>query len=909
VRSVGAKIMGSFSLALLILSCIGVLSYISTRAMVAADHQVMHTHQGIETLEELRILLGNAETEQRGFIITGEERYLQPYTTALANIPPCMQTMRAVIHESPAQRQRLDQMATLVNTMTAEQQEIIRLRKAAGGLHTGRLVILTDHDEQLIGEIRGTVGEMEREEQQLLAVRNQQIEANARRTLLITTLNILLILLLLGVLAVILHRHVVIPLRKVSALSEQIAHGNIAVQLPPEHRQDEVGRLQASFRHLIAWLQQMTEVAEQIAEGDLAVTVTPQSTEDRLGHAFARMIRNQRAATAQLRRNEEWLRITLSSIGDAVITSDYDGKVTFLNPVAVSLTGWEPQRAVGQPVARVFPLINEQTREPVDDLVAQALHERQVVVIADHTALCTADGREIPIEDSAAPIIETDGQVSGIVLVFHDVTEKRRTLGALRESQQRLAVIVDSIADGFYALDREWRFIHINDPALRYFHRTREEMIGRTIFDVFPNFRGSVFETGYRQAMLTGKPAIFEAPSIVTDRIVEVHLYPGPDNMTVLFRDVTARKQVEQEREHLLVEVERHAAELDATINSIADGVVIFDSEGQLARVNAAAERLLGAAQERLGPAVPNLFRYLQLTKPDGTPFTYEEALSTRALRGETLRSITQVVHRPDHSTLWVSASSGPICMPDGTLIGAITTFTDISALHDLQEQERRYLYTVAHDLRAPATIINGNIRLLLDLLETSGMAEPFRPQIEAVQRSIQRMNRMIDNLTEVIRFEAQAVTLTSEPVRLASYIDHLLSQCAEVLETHRMVAEIPADLPPVIADPAQLERIFMNLLSNAQKYSAPETPIRIHARRQDHTVVISVSDQGQGIPADDLPHIFERFYRAERGRKAEGIGLGLYITKALVEAHGGRIWVESEVGKGSTFSFTLPIK
>ena len=128
------------------------------------------------------------------------------------------------------------------------------------------------------------------------------------------------------------------------------------------------------------------------------------------------------------------------------------------------------------------------------------------------------------------------------------------------------------------------------------------------------------------------------------------------------------------------------------------------------------------------------------------------------------------------------------------------------------------------------------------------------------------------------------------------------------MLETTRVQVEIPPDLPPVSTDAARLERIFTNLLSNSLKYSEPATPVLMRARRQDDIVEFSVTDQGQGIYSDDLPHLFERFYRAKSDRKAEGIGLGLYISRVLVEAHGGHIWVESEVGKGSTFTFSLPI-
>jgi len=128
------------------------------------------------------------------------------------------------------------------------------------------------------------------------------------------------------------------------------------------------------------------------------------------------------------------------------------------------------------------------------------------------------------------------------------------------------------------------------------------------------------------------------------------------------------------------------------------------------------------------------------------------------------------------------------------------------------------------------------------------------------------------------------------------------------VLETDRIRLDVSDALPTVSADYNRLERIIANLLSNALKYSDPGTPVVIRASQVDGSIEIAISDQGNGIPAEDVPHLFDRFYRAKGARKAEGIGLGLFISKALVETHGGRIWVESELGKGSTFSFTLPV-
>jgi signal transduction histidine kinase len=169
-------------------------------------------------------------------------------------------------------------------------------------------------------------------------------------------------------------------------------------------------------------------------------------------------------------------------------------------------------------------------------------------------------------------------------------------------------------------------------------------------------------------------------------------------------------------------------------------------------------------------------------------------------------------------------------------------------------------------------------------------------------------MNSMIDDFILVTRLEEGSIELDVEPMALGPFVKDLIDHYDQDLETDRIQLDVAPDLPPVLADREYLQVILVNLIGNAQKFSQPETPIRLSARCQDGEVVIAVTDQGIGITPEDLPHIFDRFYRVGRVRKAEGTGLGLYIVKRLVEAHGGRIWVESEVGNGSTFFFTLPI-
>jgi signal transduction histidine kinase len=205
--------------------------------------------------------------------------------------------------------------------------------------------------------------------------------------------------------------------------------------------------------------------------------------------------------------------------------------------------------------------------------------------------------------------------------------------------------------------------------------------------------------------------------------------------------------------------------------------------------------------------------------------------------------------------------------------------------------------------------VILGQAQLLRQALQRAGIDGREKSSAEAIGTSAQRMNAMIQDLVDRARLESGQLRLNLRPVDLASYLRELKERLAGIMETERIHLEAPADLPPVLADPDRLERILMNLLTNAFKYSNPGTPITVRLARRDREVVTTVVDRGPGILPEELPLLFQRYRRTQAAvKRREGLGLGLYITKGLVEAHGGRIWAESEVGQGSRFSFTLPV-
>ena len=224
------------------------------------------------------------------------------------------------------------------------------------------------------------------------------------------------------------------------------------------------------------------------------------------------------------------------------------------------------------------------------------------------------------------------------------------------------------------------------------------------------------------------------------------------------------------------------------------------------------------------------------------------------------------------------------------------------------EEQREEYTHIVSHDLRGPLAAIHGQAELLLRALDRAGAQGRERQRALGILASARRMNAMIQDLVDSARLEAGRLELHLERVNLVAFIVDLKERLAGSIETGRIRLVAPESLPAVRADPDRLERVLFNLLQNALAYSPPQSQVTLALSAGEGQVVVAVADRGPGIAAEDLPHLFERYYRTRLGReRQQGLGLGLYIAKMLVEAHGGRIWVESEPGQGSTFYFALP--
>lgn len=229
--------------------------------------------------------------------------------------------------------------------------------------------------------------------------------------------------------------------------------------------------------------------------------------------------------------------------------------------------------------------------------------------------------------------------------------------------------------------------------------------------------------------------------------------------------------------------------------------------------------------------------------------------------------------------------------------------------LDEVETMRRRLIGDVSHELRTPLTAIQGSMEGLMD-----GVLPASPDTFEQIHGEAKRLNRLVEDLQELSRVDARAYELQLEPIEIGAIIRTVVKRLGPQAASRNisLTVEEPVDAPKVFADEDRLVQVLSNLTNNALQYTPEGGRVSISARRTDHEISVSVRDNGLGIPAEHLPHIFDRFYRADKSRSRQegaGSGVGLTIARALVEAHGGRIWAESEGwGKGSTFTFTLPI-
>jgi PAS domain S-box-containing protein len=326
--------------------------------------------------------------------------------------------------------------------------------------------------------------------------------------------------------------------------------------------------------------------------------------------------------------------------------------------------------------------------------------------------------------------------------------------------------------------------------------------------------------------------------------------------------------------------------------------------DGVVRRANRSAIELLGYSRdELLGRPVADLYA----DTPSGK--AKAQAIFQRFLAGEEIRDEEMEMRRADGGQVWVSLSVRPIRDKEGNVVASRSQIIDITEHRKLDQLKDDFIGLVSHELRSPLTVIMGAVNTVLS--EGPNLSEEETRQLlrDAAVES-ETLSHLLGNLLELSRAQAERLVLHAEAINVKKVIQDAIEGVKRQSSAHQFVVSVPQKLPPVYADPLRLERILYNLLENAVKYSPQGGEVKVSVQPEKEQLVIGVSDQGVGISPADQAKLFAPFQRLEESRPggSRGVGLGLLVCQRLVEAHGGRIWVESEPGRGSTFFFTLPL-
>ena len=356
----------------------------------------------------------------------------------------------------------------------------------------------------------------------------------------------------------------------------------------------------------------------------------------------------------------------------------------------------------------------------------------------------------------------------------------------------------------------------------------------------------------------------------------------------------------------------RARADLETLIETSPVGVVVFDGPtGAPASFNREARRIVDALNTP-GYDPMQLLDTITCHRADGRDVALAEFSMAQLLgKGETVRAEEMTLSVPDGRNVTTLVNSTPIQADDGTVLSVVVTLQDMEPLEELERMRAEFLGIVSHELRAPLISIKGSTATVLGASpapEPAEMLQFFR----IIDEQADRMRGLIAELLDHGRIVSGTLSVSPEPADVAALVDQARSTFVSGTGRHELEIDLPADLPPVLADRARIGQVLSNLLSNAAKYSPESAPIRIDAKREGVYVAISVSDQGRGVPPDRLSHLFRKYAApvgGDRERGVAGAGLGLTICKGLVEAHGGRIRAESGgPGQGTRFTFTVPV-
>jgi PAS domain S-box-containing protein len=638
-------------------------------------------------------------------------------------------------------------------------------------------------------------------------------------------------------------------------------------------------------------------------------------------------ITEKKKSEKRLKEKEENLRTTLNSIGDAVISTDLAGRIVRMNPVAERLTGWEKDAARSKPVNEVFKIVNANTRETLQDPVSKVLEKGEIVDLANNSLLIAKNGKEYQIADSGAPIKDDDGNISGVVLVFRDVTEEYKEKARRKKREKELQEYKDRLEGTMRIGNLAWWEMDIKSGQVK-FNQQKAKMLGYNSdeFNHFQDFMDLVHPDDYERTMqamrdhFQGKNEVYKVDYRIKSRDGDYRWFHDvggitsrdeegkPQKVTGVVVDITETKKLEEKFKNIW--------------QSAQDGMRVTNEEGIITAVNPAFCDLVDMDRSEL---VGQPLSVIYSEDSDYIINKHCERFSNHTIP----KKIEDKFKLHNGEICWFEVVNSYVNIPDEPeqILGIFRDITDYKEAEEEKEQLHKQLMQaqklesigtlaggVAHDFNNILTVIIGLSQLVLTRMKKS---DPNYEKMESILNSAERASELTRQLLLFSRkkeMDLKIINLNDTISKLRKMLNRLIG------EDIKMHNNFCRDLWPVNADENQIEQVITNLTVNARDAMPAGGELTISTQnvvideekaktipdiKPGKYVCLCVEDTGTGIEKSIQEQIFDPFFTT-KGR-AEGTGMGLSVVHGIIKKHGGLINVYSEPGEGTIFKIYLP--
>ena len=841
------KVDLGFAVALVFLAAVGLVAYRSVLALRADQDAVTHTQQVLRAAERVGSHLKDAETGQRGYLLTRDTVFLEPYLSASRRLDADLLELRSLL-EDPAQRAHYAVLEGLAHRRLEHADRVVAIARA-GDFEGAVDVVRAGAGREVMDRALEAIGQLTSREFELLQARQGEANATSRRTVIVV-----LVTSLAGVLVVTGSRRQILSDLRLRERAERALAQN-----------------EAALRGLY-------EIASSTELG----------YEEKLD-GLVRMGRHRLGASAGAisRIHDEFYELVAASDerGDLHSGDVYPLAAAYCSLVAADREVKEWHHAGASELAGTRPYRESR----VESYIGAPL----VVNGAVYGTVSFSDPspRAEPFSRSEKDFVRLVAQwVEGEIA-------RQEAERALRESEQRYRLLAEASLESL-VLTQEGRIVDANRAYCEIVGLPLERIVGRSPLDFIAPESYATIQEALRSGTTEPYEVIGQRPDgsqYFLEARGRATTFQGRPARITAIRDVTARAHAEQ---HIRDSEERYRSLVEAA----SDIIYRTDLKGHFTYVNPVAVQIMGYPEERLLG-----MHYTDLVRDDVREVA-REFYSTQLLNAVPVTYYEFPAVTAEGREVWIGQNVR-LLREGGALVGVQAVARDITRQREVERLKDEFLSVVSHELRTPLTAIRGSLGLLASG-KMGTLEERGQRMLEIAAQNTERLVRLINDLLDFEKIRAGRASMERQELDAGELMTHgaeVMRPLAEKAGVRLQVEPLHATL---FADPDRVAQVVANLLSNAIKYSPEGGTIHFGGERREGEAVFWVRDDGRGIPEDKRELIFERFQQVDSSdaRQKGGTGLGLPIARSIVQQHGGRMWVQSRWGEGSIFYFALPL-